>query len=202
MKVLSKCDISKEVLEELRADLSDDFALDIDSQVALFSPEPPSWFTLIAEADLWTKAIAAYAALFVAEIVKEAGKDTWRNRSKLFRPLNADSLRRMSKGIVRALSRSRPNTTASVAIPIPSEVYTTSLRLTSRNEDDIAAEIAIFVYQLPALTELLNAEDIVSGNSLGWISLKVLDDGSLDVRWLQQEPLEERRYVLPFRSTP
>lgn len=202
MKVLSTYDISKEILEGLKADLGDDFRLDIDSQVALFSAEPPSWFTFIAEADWWIKAFAAYAALYVAEIVKEAGKDTWKNRGKAFEFLKTDSLHRMSKAILRALSRTRPNTTASVAIPIPSEVYTTSLRLTSRNEDDIAAEIALFVHHLPALTELLNAEDIGAGNSSGWIRLKFLDDGSLEVRWFERESLEERRYVLPFRPMP
>ena len=84
MRALFTSDISLTTLQAVSAELSGDFQLEVDeSQIFLRSAEPPSWVTFIAEADWWVKAMAAYAALYIAEIVKEAGKDSWKNRAKV-----------------------------------------------------------------------------------------------------------------------
>ena len=84
MRARSTSDISLTTLQAVSAELSGDFQLEVDeSQIFLRSAEPPSWVTFIAEADWWVNAMAAYAALYIAEIVKEAGKDSWKNRAKV-----------------------------------------------------------------------------------------------------------------------
>lgn len=204
MKIVSTRDISQDILEELRNNLGDEIHADIDTQVALLSAEPPSWFTFIEDADWWIKAFAAYAALYVAEIVREAGKDTWKSRGKALASLRnqADKIRKFAKAISRALSRAPSNTTASVAIPVPDDIYTTSLRLSSRVENEIALEIALFVHHLPAIMDVLSTEGITSGKSSGWVGLRLLDDGAIEVRWFDRETVEEHRHVLPFRLEP
>jgi hypothetical protein len=82
MKVTSTRDVPLDVLRDLRAELGPEFDLDVEGQVALLSAEPPSWIAFIAESHWWVQALAAYAALYVAEIVKEAGKDSWKSRGR------------------------------------------------------------------------------------------------------------------------
>ena len=83
MRIISTADVSLDSVRDLANDLGTEFRTKVDeSQIFMRSTEPPSWVAVPADADLWVKLLGAYAALFVAELVKEAAKDTWRNRGK------------------------------------------------------------------------------------------------------------------------
>ena len=204
MKVTSTRDVPLEVLRELKAELGPEFDLDVETQVGLLSAEPPSWISFIAESQWWVNAVAAYAALYIAEIVKEAGKDTWKNRGKAYAALrtSSDKLKTFASAIAKTLSRLRPQTRAVVGLPIPDEIYTTQLYLTSRDEDELAVEVAMFVHHLPALVELLENEGIASGRASGWVGLTLLADGALEVSWFDKKSLAQVRQVIPFKSAP
>ena len=84
MKALATSDIDPNLLEALRAELAPDIELAIDERsIAMRSVEPPSWIQFFAEAPWWAQALGAYAAVYVAELVKEAGKETWKQRANL-----------------------------------------------------------------------------------------------------------------------
>ena len=205
IKLSSTRDISLKVLQELSEDLRPDFDLEVDEgQVVLLSTEPPSWITFIAQSQWWVQALAAYAAVYVAEIVKEAGKDTWKNRGKALAALRTsnDKLKNFASGIAKTLARLRPTTRAVVAIPIPDEIYATQLYLSSRDENEIALEIAMFVHHLPALVELMDREGLTEGRASGWIGLQLLEDGSLQVTWFEKQSLEKVHGVIPFQRVP
>lgn len=89
---------------------------------------PPSWVTFFREADLWIKALGAYVAIYVAEIVKEAGKDTWRNRAKLV-STPANLIRKYADALKK-------------------------LRGEIEGRTEIAIEVALFVHYLPGLKRL------------------------------------------------
>src|SRR5688500_6001625 len=83
MRIISTADVPLDSVRDLASDLGTDIPTEVDeSQIFMRSTEPPSWVSLLADADMWVKLLGAYAALFVAELVKEAAKDTWRNRGK------------------------------------------------------------------------------------------------------------------------
>lgn len=204
LKVTSTRDVPLEVLHDLREQLGPDFDLEVNGQVAFFSAEPPSWITFIAQGSWWIQALSAYAALYVAEIVKEAGKDTWKNRGKTLAALRgtSDGIKRFASGIANVLSRLRPNTRAIVGVPLPDKVYSTQLYLSSQDEDELAVEIAMFVHHLPALTKLIEAEGLTSGRASEGVGLTLLQDGSLEVRWFDEESLVEVRRVISFQKKP
>ncbi len=204
MKVTSTRDVPLDVLRELKQQLTPEFDLDVDTQVDLRSAEPPSWITFIAQSPGWLQALAAYAALYVAEIVKEAGKETWNNRGRAFAALrnSTDHVKRFASAIAKTLARLRPTTRAAVGLPIPDDIYTTQLYLSSRDEDEIAVELAMFVHHLPALIALLHAEGVASGRASGWVGLELLIDGSLEVTWFDKHTLERARRVIPLDNAP
>lgn len=204
MKVVSTTDVSLEVLSDLKAELGPEFDLDIETRVGLHSAEPPSWVSFIAESQWWVQALAAYAAVYVAEIVKEAGKDTWRNRGKGYAVLGSstDKLKRFARAIARALSRLRPQTRAIVGLPVPDDIYTTQLYLSSADENELAVELAMFVHHLPLLIKVMENEGITAGRVSGWVGLTLLADGSLEVSWFDKKSLDQVRRVIPFQSAP
>jgi hypothetical protein len=72
------------------------------------------------------------------------------------------------------------------------------LYLSSRDKDELAVELAMFVHHLPALIALLQTEGITSGRASGWLGLELLPDGSLEVTWFEKKSLETVRPVIPF----
>lgn len=205
LRVSSTRDVPLQVLRDLSEELGPDFGLEVDEgQVVLLSTEPPSWITFIANSQWWVQALAAYAALYVAEIVKEAGKETWKDRGKAFAALvrSADKLKNFAAAVARTLGRLRANTRAIVAIPVPDDIYATQLYLSSRDENEIVLEIALLIHHLPALMELINREGLNTGRASGWIGLYLLDDGSLQITWFEMQSLEKVQRVIPLQRAP
>src|SRR5688572_5048220 len=76
MRVVSSSDVSLLELRHFSNELRTELQVEVeDNQIFLRSAEPPSWVALLANADWWVKGLAAYAALFVAELVKEGAKE-------------------------------------------------------------------------------------------------------------------------------
>jgi hypothetical protein len=205
LTVLATGDVDEKVLQSLLSDLQPEITLAIDERrVVLKSAEPPSWISLIAAADWWIQVLGAYAALYIAEIVKEAGKETWRNRAKALVPFRASSdlIKKLAHGISAALERMKPAAHAVVAIPFPDEIYTTSLQLSSQEEADIAVDLSIFVHHMPQLAALLTEGGLKQTQVVGWVHLRILDDGSLEVSWMDRTSLDNVKVVIPIRNAP
>jgi hypothetical protein len=199
----STADISLQTLHAVRAELGADFQLEVDeSQIFLRSAEPPSWVTFLAEADWWVKAMAAYAALYIAEIVKEAGKDTWKHRAKALSAAvaAANLVRRFGTALANLRKRLPSRTRIEIALPIPDDYFCTRVELTGTDADDLAVQIALFVHHLPALVELMRDEELDRRNVAGGILLTLLPDASLHVRWQDNDALREHTRTVPFKS--
>jgi hypothetical protein len=204
MRALATSDVAIDSIQELRRDLSLDFELQVDDrQIFLSSAEPPSWVTFLANADWWTKGLAAYAALYVAEIVKEAAKGTWKNRGKAVAAGVAagKGIKKLASSIARFRRRLLPKTQLRVTLPIPDDYFATSLELLGFDPIDLEVQIALFVHHLPALTALIQSERLEHGRVLGGIHLELLPDAALEVSWLDKDSFKEHRRILPLEDT-
>ena len=184
------------------AELGADFRFDVDeSQIFLKSAEPPSWVTFLAEADWWVKAMAAYAALYIAEIVKEAGKDTWKHRGKALSAAiaAANLVKRFGTALANLRKRLPSRTRIEIALAIPDDYFCTRVELIGTDADDLAVQVALFVHHLPALVELMRDEELDRHNVAGGISLKLLPNASLYLRWQDNDTLREHTRTVPFK---
>ncbi len=203
MNVQSTDDISIETLKAVCAELGTDFHLEVDeSQIFLRSADPPSWVTFLAEADWWVKAMAAYAALYIAEIVKEAGKDTWKNRAKIWSAAitAANLIGRFGIALANLRKRLPSRTRIKIALPVPDDYFCTSIELIGTDANDLAIQVALFVHHLPALFELMRDQTLNSRTVAGGISLTLLPDASMHVRWQDNDTLQEQTRTIPFKS--
>ena len=125
MKVLSTSDVQLGVLRELVGDLAPEIELEVDDrQLFMKSTEPPSWITFLADADWWVKALAAYAALYIAELVREAAKDTWKNRAKAISGLAAagNQIRQLAESMAHLRARLAPGLGSSLVYPFQKSI--------------------------------------------------------------------------------
>ena len=203
MRALSTSDVPVEVLDDLRVELQPDLNLEVSgSRIVLLSADPPSWVTLLADADGWITVFKAYAAFYIAEIVKEAAKDTWKNRGKALGALISagNRITKLAIAIAKVRQRLSPKTGFGIALPVPSDYFSARLELTGTDPDDLALQIALFVHHLPGLDALIHTEGLGDGVALGAISLEILQDASLEVSWMDKNALTVQKRVLPLEG--
>ena len=201
VRVRSTSDISLDILQSLNTDLDAEFALDVDQrQYFMKSVEPPSWVSFLEQLDWWVQLLGAGAAIFVAEIIKEAAKESWKNRGKVFS--STLTVGNKVKQLATALSRLRKQlprrTEIAIGIPEPDHHFSTSIELEGDDVDELAVQIALFVHHLPALKKLIQEEKLDKRTVAGGISLKLQPDASLRVWWQDNGTLDARERILPF----
>lgn len=199
MKALSTSDIQLEMLRELREDLAPDVAFEVDDrQIFLRSVDAPSWVSFLAESPWWIKMLAAYSAVYVAEIVREAAKDTWKSRAKAVAAVRGagNRLWRLAEGIKGLRKRLPGRTRIEVGLPFPEEYFATCLELSGSTVEEIALQLALFVHHLPGLEALISSQSLDRDRVAGGMRLRLLGDGSLAVSWQDGQTLEVRQQVL------
>lgn len=195
-------DVPLPVLENFAADLEPDLLVEVDSsQISFKSAEPQSWIALFATADWWIKLITAYGALYTAEIVKEAAKDSWKNRAR-----GVDALRSWAGGVMRlagSFKKLRPRlsgkTTIKLGLPVPDEYFGTTLDLIGSDVEHIEQFIVMFIAHLPQINEILDAQRATDRRVLAGVRLTLLEDGALEVSWDEYSQIDgfsHRREVL------
>jgi hypothetical protein len=169
-----------------------------EEQVFLLSGDPPSFVTFLAHADWWVRLLAGYAALYVAELVKEAAKDTWKNRARTMSIVKAagNRIRRFAEGVGQLRGRLSPRTAIAVGLPTPTPFDSTRLTLQGSDTDELALQLSLFVHHLPAVGAFIEAEGLDRERVATAIILKLLDDGSLEVWWQDNDTFEERTHTI------
>ena len=189
-------------LELFRDEMRPEFEVVVDDRaIFLRSAEPPSWIQLFADAQWWVKALGAYAALYVSELVKESAKETWRHRAKMARASVAAGNRilRIARSLKKLQGELPDRTDLVLGLPVPDDHFGVRFVVFGRDEDLLAAEIALFVRHLPAIERLVEDEGLRLGKVVGAVNLQLREDGTLHVGWMDRERLnlEERILVLP-----
>lgn len=204
LRIHSTSDISLMVLEEFNAELPSEVRGEVaSSQMYLRSADPPSWIALLADAEWWIKALAAWAALYAAEITKEAGKDTWKNRGEILavvRRLGSSMTSTFARSVAALARRLPACTNVRLGMPVPSEYFSTTLELTGRDHHEIALDLAVFLIHLPGLTKLIDERNLTNQAATG-VFLRICDDLGLEVAWADADSLEPQRTVLPFPNS-
>jgi hypothetical protein len=200
LTVHSTGDVSLDLLRGLASELEPDIRLHVEERQHFFrSIEPPSYISFLADASWWIKVFGGMAALYVAELVREAAKETWKSRAKIASKMQEVSTRPL-RGFAKALSKTRvqlkPHARIKIGLPVPDDFFAAQLLLEGPEQDLVEAQIALFVYHLPALIKLIKSERLDSGGAFGAIQLQLLEDGSLEVRWLNPEIEKECQRIL------
>lgn len=187
MRVKWTKDASLEDLRKLGTDLGSDFEIEIDETPRVYKGGTvlPSWVRFLAEADWWITLLGSYAALYVAKIVEEAAKDTWKNRSKIISAAagTRDRVRQFAVALASLRKRLAPETRIEIALPFPDDYDGTILEAVGTDVDELAVQLAVFVHYLPALVALIRKEGLTRGTVATGIQLFMLPDLSLKVSW-------------------
>jgi hypothetical protein len=207
MKALATSDIDPRVLRSLRDELSPDLELVLDEHsISLKSFEPPSWVQFFAEGPWWLKTLGAYAALYVAEIVKEAGKQTWKSRAKivLASVTAGDKVLKLARALAKLRKSLPAHSKLVLGLPVPDDYFGIRYDLVARDEDLMASEIALFVSYIPQVEQLVESEGLRNGIVTGPLMLLVRDDLALKVTWMNRKTLtvEERTLCLTNEAHP
>lgn len=203
MQIVSTSDVPLSLLHEWASELDAGFETAVDQgQVHLRSTEAPSWVTFLAEASWWSQLLAAYAALYVAEIVKEAAKDTWRGRAKALGAAKGAGSRlwELAKAVADLRRRVGAPTTLSIGLPVPNEFFGTRLTLEGSEPDELLPQLALFVHHLPALSRFISEAGLADGRVATGLSLRLRDDGALLVSWHDRQTLDIHEHVLDVRD--
>jgi hypothetical protein len=123
MRVKWTKDVSLADLLTLRDELGTEFDLHIDETPRLYKSDVPSWVRFLAEADWYTKVLGGYAALYVAEIVKEAAKETWKSRSKIISEAVGvgNRIKHFATALANLRNRTAPETLLEIVVPFPDD---------------------------------------------------------------------------------
>jgi hypothetical protein len=199
LSIHSTADVSLATLEEFNAELPSEIRGEVaSSQIFLRSADPPSWVTFLADADWWIKALAAWGALYAAEITKEAGKDSWRNRGRLLaagRRLGVGMTSAFARSISTLADRLHARTSLRIGVPVPDDYFSTTLQLDGHNPHDVALDLVAFVLHLPALMKLIDGQKL-QDNAASGVLLVIKDDMSMEVSWADAQTLRPERVVL------
>jgi hypothetical protein len=206
MKVISTGDVSLDVLSELVPELSPEIELEVQrAQIELRSVDPPSWVTFLAQCDWWVQLLAVGAGLYGTEFVKEAAKDTWKHREKVFETLKAGSSAGIKKlaACIAKLREQLPNRTGiNIGIPIPDDRFPSTYKLVGLTTEDLEVEIVIFATHQAAISSLVKSERLDQGRLLGSLRFESLDDGSLRVSWTDTYTMTNVTRTLPIAPPP
>ncbi len=200
LRITSTSNISLDYIRKFQSELSPTFDLEIEEgQFFYKSLEHPSWVTFIAEADWWIKAFAAVAALYIAEVIKEAAKHTWKSISNRFtsKVTDNDPINFFSIKTAILMKQLPPKSSVILALPIPDFYNSTSLVLLGTEIDDISIQIALFTHHLPELMKLIENEGVQQKRILGSIQLALQKDASLMVSWMDMDFSRHQR-IIPF----
>jgi hypothetical protein len=206
MKVTSTGDVSLDVLSELVPDLSPEIDLEVErAQYQFRTLEPPSFVTFLAQCEWWVQLCAAYAALYFAEIAKEAGKETWKHRDKVLESLTSGGATGVKKlaGCIAKLREHMPKRTRiNIGIPVPDDRFPSTFELVGVAPEDLEVEIVVFAMHQQAVSSLVESEGLDQERLLGALRFEILDDGSLQVSWTDSNTMERITKILALDPIP
>lgn len=203
MKLKRTSDVSLAQLDDMYRDLRPYVNVEVDPGVVGYkSADAPSWIRLAADLNWWQQVLSAYAALYVATLVKEAAKESWQKRSKavsaIFRGTN--SLRAIARAIKVSADTYGSRTAMVLFIPQPHSYFGTSLRLYTDASDELEVQLAIFAHQLPSIRDIVDRNAALNCNPATGYFLDIADDGGMTVEWFHPTTLKKHCETLPLST--
>ena len=204
MQIVSTEDVAAQPLVDLQADLRAEFHVSAeDSRFFAKSLDAPSWVRLVAELSWWQQALAAAAALYVAELVKEAAKDTWKSRAKLIPVAVAagSSVKRFVALVRTFKSKLSSRTVVIVGLPDPDEYFGVHFELPFDDPASTELAMALFVHYQPAVARLIKEHQASGIRAITGYFLELLPDASLHVSWFDSKSLKREEVFIALIAT-
>jgi hypothetical protein len=176
--------------------------------ISLGGDEPHSasaFVTFLAQCEWWVQLCAAYAALYFAEIAKEAGKETWKNRDKVLESLKSGGptgVKKLAACIAKLRERMPKRTRINIGIPVPDDRFPSTFELVGVAPEDLEVEIVVFAMHQQAVSSLVESEGLVQERLLGALRFEIFDDGSLQVSWTDSNTMERITKILALDPIP
>lgn len=184
-------DVPDETEARLVAEWGDIAAVDGTQRYCMKSALPPSWIAVIADHKELIAALGPAAAIFFAELTKEAAKETWRSKGKIARALAHAAVwpLRRAASILAAARDSTPRG-ASVVLQIPvSEFAHVRAKLDASDVEPLALSIAQVVRaaaELDRVVREIENGDLAAG---GRYFATLEPDGTIRLEWISGRPL-------------
>lgn len=203
MKIQRTSDVSQAQIDDLCRDLRPFVNVDTDAGIVGYkSTDAPSWIRLVADLSWWQQALSAYAALYVAELVKEAAKESWRSRRKVVSAVfsGAHSLRAIARAVKSSADTYEPRTEIVLFLPEPDSYFGTGLRLFTDSSDELEVQLALFTHHLSGVREIIDRNTAVNCDPATGYFLRISDDGDMIVEWFHPSTLEKQSETLRLES--
>lgn len=175
-----------------------------ETRLSLRSLEAPSWIRLIGESDWWVQLFAGVAALYVAELVKEAAKETWKVRARLVAGVGelGSRFRALALSLFEFKNDAAEQLEVVVGLPEPNEYFGVQLQINGSDPLEVEFELALFVHYLPAVKALLKSNAERGTHAATGYFLQIEQDGDLAVSWFDANTLERREALISLRGNP
>jgi hypothetical protein len=199
MQIVSTEDVAASVLAELRTDLQAELHVSAeDSRFFMRSLDAPSWVRLVAELSWWQQALAAAAALYVAELLKEAAKDTWKSRAKLVAAaVAAGGAIKSFVTVVRTFkAKLSARTDVIFGLPEPDEYFGVHFQLPFDDPATTELAMALFVHYQPAVSRLISEHQAFGVRAATGYFLEIQSDASLRVWWFNSKSLQREEVFI------
>jgi hypothetical protein len=204
MRLVATEDVPGKALAALEQELLLEFSTATEnSRFFTKSLESPSWVRLVAELSWWQQGPAAAAALYVAELVKEAAKGTWKSKSKAVSATIAASnaVRRLVAKLSAFKTSLSPRTEVLLCLPEPDKVFGTQIQFSFDDAATSELAVALFVRYQPAVAQLIASHLAAGMHAPTGHFLELLPDARLCVRWFDATSLQREEVVLELSHT-
>jgi hypothetical protein len=91
-------------------------------------------------------------------------------------------------------------TTISLGLPKLHERFGARLQIKGKTSEEVVAELVVFLNHLPALTDIIREQEQQEG-ILGSVLLRIHDDYSLEVQWMDKDLKAHKELWAPPEST-
>ena len=200
MKITSTQDVSLPSLQAAAdSSLPASWKVDVDdSQVFLRAYEAPSWVSIAASAPWWVQMLGTAASVYIAGILSEAGKDTWKNRGRLaaFVKQANSAVVHIATFAIQTRIAGNERTFVRLEVPLENGFDSVGLKLEYQTQDELEFEIALFVHYAPQIESLLQQTRVQGNRTVGGVNAEFgKNDYSMLLTWLDRESLERKDVV-------
>lgn len=200
MKITATEDIPEDALQEFRSSFAIGTLAPEEGRFFFRSVDGPSWVHLIADWEWWKQLLSVYAAVYVAELVKEAGKESWKSRAKILSAAvkSGVAIKDLAVRVAHLKTRLSDRTEVVIGLPQPDDYSGTHLTLTAKNPALVELELALFVHYLPAVAQFLaDQKDKGAWAGTGYF-LEIQPNADLLIWWFDGELIKRQEMLIEF----
>ena len=190
-----------ETAETIREELSKHLEVDKPTFVYSKADDPPSVLQLLGNALSWSPLTAAamtVVTVYFSTLAKRAANDTWDTLKSLLKSNEVKPL----ADVARTLTAAANSVTGDreirigVGLSIPDDYFGTTMYIKPSDFEEIAYRLSLFVVQAEKISKSMQAEIEAGHVPFGGAIIELHHDGSLLIRWAQDD-LSHRELRIP-----